>query len=282
MLQAAKKFISIKVQCLDGECGHIRDIYFDDDKWTVRYFLLDTGKWLPGELVLVSPLAVDEIDFKNKILEINLTREQIEKSPKPSEHKPISRQMEEKYANYYDYPLYWPGSGIWPAVGYDLAYYASFKNHRISDAEKKDESQEVKKEDRHLRTINETKGYFIEAINSRFGHVEDFVIDDETWELRYLVVDTINWWPSKSVIISPQWVKNIDWAESKIVLNLEKEKIKNSPTYSEENLDRDYEINLYDYYQEPKYWEYERMQGGGHKRYLESEHRRGRRSRWLY
>lgn len=281
MLQAAKKFISMKVKAKDGECGHIRDIYFDDDKWTARYFLLDTGKWLPGKLVLISPLAVDEIDFRNKILEVNLTIEQIEKCPHPSEHKPISRQMEERYADYYDYPLYWPGSGIWPGIGYDMAYYARFKNRAISDSDKEKIKIRVKKEDQHLRTINEVKNYLLEAKDGLFGHVEDFIIDDETWEIRYLVVDTVNWWPSRSVILSPQWVTDIVWSESKISFSLDKETIKKSPIYSEENLDRDYEINLYDYYQEPKYWEYEKIPGTTHERRLKGSHRKGRRGQWL-
>lgn len=282
MLQAAKKFISMKVQCTDGICGHIRDIYFDDDKWTLRYFLLDTGSWLPGKLVLISPLAIDEIDFKNKIIDVNLSKEQVDKCPNPSEHVPISRQMEEQFANYYNYPFYWPGTGIWPALGYDLAYYAGFKNRGLTDQEKKTIQQSVKTKDQHLRTINELKGYAIEGRDGRIGHVENFILDDETWELRYLVIDTINWWPSRVVILSPQWVERIEWADSKIVLNLNKEKIKNSPLYIEENLDRDYEINLYDYYQEPKYWDYEKIPNITHRRSLKSEHRGGRRSRWLY
>ena len=281
MLQDAKKFKSMKVLGTDGVCGHIRDIYFDDDKWTLRYFLLDTGKWLPGQLVLISPLAIDEIDFKNKILEVNLSREQINKSPNPSEHVPISRQMEEALADYYDYPHYWPGSGIWPAVGYDLAYYASFKNRGRQEQEFHPSNKIIKK-DQHLRTVNELRGYSIEALDGRIGHIQDFILDDETWELRYLVIDTVSWWPSKIVILPPHWVTKIDWTEHKFIIKLEKDKIKNSPIYSEENLDRDYEINLYNYYQEPKYWEFEKIPNITHRRSIKSNHRKGRRSHWLY
>jgi len=277
MLQAAKKFMSMKVRATDGECGHIRDIYFDDDQWTLRYFLLDTGKWLPGKMVLISPLAVVDIDFKNKILDVNLSRVQIENGPNPSEHMPISRQLAARHSAYYDYPFYWPGSGIWPELGYDLAYYANFKNRVTTDSENSQIKNEIKNEDQHLRTVKEIKSYLLEATDGLFGHVEDFVIDDDTWELRYLVVDTINWWPSKSVILSTQWVRDIVWSESKIVLDLSKEKIKNSPAYSEENLDRDYEINLYDYYQEPKYWQYEKKTMTENDKYLKSEHVKGTR-----
>lgn len=281
MLQAVRKFIKMKVRGTDGICGHIQDIYFDEEKWTLRYFLLDTGGWLPGKLVLISPLAIDDIDFKNKILEVNLSKDQIDKCPNPSEHAPITRQMEENYANYYEYPHYWPGMGIWPAVGYDLAYYSRFQNHGHTDQETQSlKNKKIK--DQHLRTANELKSYSLVAIDGKFGHLEDFIVDDETWELRYLVIDTINWWPSKVIILSPQWIEKIDWVELEIILGLDKVKIKNSPLYTEENLDRDYEINLYDYYQEPKYWEFEKLPNLTHRRHLKSDNRKGRRSQWLY
>jgi hypothetical protein len=109
--------------------------------------------------------------------------------------------------------------------------------------------------DPHLRSTNAVQGYNIQALDGEIGHVEDFLIDGETWAIRYLVVDTRNWWPGKKVLVSPQWIESVDWSESKVIVNLSREAIKNSPEYTEESLlTREYETGLYQHYKREGYW----------------------------
>ncbi len=71
-------------------------------------------------------------------------------------------------------------------------------------------------EDSHLQSTHDVTGYHTEAINGRIGHVEDFIMDDETWAIRYLVVDTRNWWPGKRVLLAPSWILEVEWEQSKV------------------------------------------------------------------
>jgi len=116
-------------------------------------------------------------------------------------------------------------------------------------------NQDGKAWDPHLRSTDSVQGHNLQALDGEIGHVEDFVIDDETWAIRYLIVDTRNWWPGKKVLISPQWIERVSWSESKVFVNLSREAIKQSPEYTEESLlTRDYETGLHQHYQREGYW----------------------------
>ena len=109
-------------------------------------------------------------------------------------------------------------------------------------------------EDRHLRSTREVTGYYIEASDGDIGHVEDFVVDDQTWSIRYVAVDTRNWLPGKKVVISPDWLQSINWSESKIRVDASRQAIENAPEYNEDELNRDYESRLYSHYRREGYW----------------------------
>jgi hypothetical protein len=98
-------------------------------------------------------------------------------------------------------------------------------------------------------------GYHVEAEDGEIGHVEDFVIDEETWEIRYLIVNTSNWWAGKKVLISPLWIERVSWTERKVVTDLTREAIKRSPEFTDQSLlTRDYETGLYGHYNRKGYW----------------------------
>ena len=119
----------------------------------------------------------------------------------------------------------------------------------------KKSTQGEKAWDPHLRSTHDVSGYHIQAADGEIGHVEDFIIDDETWAIRYLIVDTRNWWPGKKVLVSPQWIERVSWSESKVFVNLSRETIKQSPEYTEESLlTRDYETGLHRHYNRQGYW----------------------------
>ena len=112
MLRSVKKLFEDKLGASDGEIGHVKDFYFDDQNWAVRYLVADTGSWMPGRLVLISPHAFGNLYQGGKVLLVNLTRQQIENSPSIESHKPVSRQYEEEYHRYYGWPFYWRGRCI--------------------------------------------------------------------------------------------------------------------------------------------------------------------------
>lgn len=245
MLSKAKTLRGYKLDSLDGEFGEVKEFYFDDRHWTVRYLVANTGSWLTGRQVLISPYALVAAIKAEKHLAVDLTRKQIEDSPSLNSDKPVSRQFEEAYYGYYGWPMYWYGSYMWgnhPYIARDRETW-------------KPPIQGEKAWDPHLRSTDDMYGYEIQALDGEIGHVEDFIIDDETWAIRYLVVATRNWWPGKKVLVSPQWIERVSWSESKVFVNLSRDTIKRSPEYTEASLlTRDYENGLHRHYDRQGYW----------------------------
>jgi hypothetical protein len=189
----------------DEIIGQAHDFYFDDLLWTVRYLVIDTSTWLPGRKVLISPVALGPLDIGADLpLSVGLTKQQIEQSPSIDADKPISPQQEVELIEHYHWPDYW----------------------RLE----KDTTVE-RSGDLHLRRAKEVIGYYIHARDGDIGHVEDFLVDDESWGIHYLIVDTRNWWPGKKVLVSPSWVEDINWHQSQVSLDLSRETVKNSPEY---------------------------------------------------
>jgi sporulation protein YlmC with PRC-barrel domain len=229
----------------DGEIGSVSDFLFDDSFWAVRYLVADTTKWLPGRRVLISPIALGRIDWHKKVIPVSLTRDQVKNSP-DIDSRDFSRDQESAYFDYYGWPYYWVGGQVWGA--------------EISPgglaAAQKTVSERLQEEagDTSLRSAAELTGYHIEATDGAIGHAEDLVIDDETWEVRYLIVDTQNWWPGKKVLVSPEWIDRISWDDAKVYVDLSRQAIQNSPEYGPGALDRTYEERLYEHYGRPPYW----------------------------
>jgi len=176
---------------------------------------------------------------------VNLTKKQIEESPSLSHCTPVSRQFEESYNEYYRMPMYWSGPYLWGA-----------NTNIVHDPKMWGKSLERENSwDPHLRSTVAVCGYDIQASDSEIGHVEDFVIDYETWTIRYLVIDTQNWLPGKEVLISPQWIERVSWDLSKVFINLNRDLINQAPEYSPEALlNREYEAAIFKHYHRPGYW----------------------------
>lgn len=195
--------------------------------------------------MLISPYALVAVNNEKQNIEINLTRKQIEDSPALESDKPVSRQFEDAYYGFYDWPTYWGGPYMWGAYPFI-----------VRDPEKlKEYTQCDKTWDPYLRSTKDVTGHHIQAADGEIGHVEDFIIDDETWAIRYLIIDTQNWWPGKKVLVSPQWIERVSWLESKVFVNLTCETIRQSPEYTEwSRLTRDYEAGLHRHYNRQGYW----------------------------
>ena len=245
MLHKAKTLNGYRLDSLDGEIGKVKEFYFDDQHWAVRYLVVDTGNWLTSRQVLISPYALAAVNKEEQLIAIDLTKKQIEESPSLESDKPVSRQFEEAYYGYYGMPMYWGGPYMWGA-------YPNI----VRDREQWNGSaQHEKAWDPHLRSTQDVGGHHIQATDGEIGHVEDFAIDDETWAIRYLIVDTKNWWPGRKVLVSPHWIERVSWDESKVFVNLSRQTVEQSPEYTEESLlTRDYETALHRYYDRPEYW----------------------------
>ncbi|MGA2083067.1 MAG: PRC-barrel domain-containing protein [Holophaga sp.] len=245
MLVKAKELKGYKLDSLNGEIGKVQEFYFDDRYWTVRYLVADTGNWLTDRKVLISPYALVSVLKETKQISINLSKNQIEESPSLNSDKPVSKQFEESYHGYYGWPMYWSGSYVWGAYPYIARDRKEWlETTGIEEAW-----------DPNLRSTREVTGYHIQASNGEIGHVEDFIIDDETWAIRYLVIDTQNWWPGEKLLVSPRWIDRVSWSDQKVFIDLPMETIKHSPKYSEGALlTRDYEDKLHRHYHRRGYW----------------------------
>jgi hypothetical protein len=245
MLIKAETIKGYALDALDGEIGTVKEFYFDDYHWTIRYLVADTGNWYTDRRVLISPHALVEAVREKQNIAVNLTKKQIKDSPTLDSDKPVSRQFEEAYYEYFGWPMYWDGPNMWgryPDIIHDItAVRERLKYNHTWDS--------------HLRSTNEVAGYAIQATDGEIGHVTDFIFDEETWAIRYLVLSTHTWWPGKSVLIPPQWIERVSWGESKVFVNLTRESVKNSPEYSDESLlNREYETMLYLHYKRQEYW----------------------------
>ena len=242
MKRSVNSLIGYTLHATDGEIGEVKEFYFDDQTSTIRYVIVKTGGWLLGKEVLISPQALEKPDWETKTFPVNLTKEQIKNSPDIDTDKPVSRQQEELLYAYYPWTGYYSPFGGW--WGFPVVME--------TDAEKQLQSERHKNDDRHLRSTSEIKGYTIHAVDGKIGEVEDFIVDDDTWRILFLVVDTGNWLPGKKVLLSPQWIKEMRWSTSEIIVDLSKDEVKHSPEYDpSQPVNEAYEHMLSDYYGRP-------------------------------
>lgn len=253
MLRSIKELEGYRIFAQDGEIGHVREFYFDDINWIIQYMVVDTGGILTRKSVLIAPAALGRPDWSQYKFPVSLTREEIENSPDIGEDLPVSRRKEKELLDYYSWPVYWSAPGYHGAA-------AEVVSARLMEKAKREKESGVTEEetgDPHLRSTREVKGYDSHARDGKIGHVDDFIVDDDLWMVRYLIVNTRDWLPGgRRVLISPRWIKNVDWLESKVVVGMQKEEIENSPEFNPDApINREYEIRLYDYYGRPKDWQ---------------------------
>src|SRR5688500_462819 len=207
-----------KLGATDGDIGHIRDFYFDDRRWHVRYVVADTGTWLPRRHVLLSPHAFGRLEQQEQTLLINLSRQQIEDSPPIDSHRPVSRQYEAEYFRYYGWPVYWVGDGFGGFGGFPGII--STRIERVQSNHGHDEP-----EDAHLRSTRAVTGYQVHALDGTVGYVSDFVVDEESWVIREVVVQAGHWYSARTVRISPRDIQKISYEESAVFLTLSLENV---------------------------------------------------------
>lgn len=263
MLRELKQMEKFKIGATDGDIGSVKDFYFDDDAWVIRYVVVETGDWLLSRKVLVFAHAIEHPDWENKILPTTVCLDQIRNSPDIDTKKPVSRQHEIRYLEYYGYPYYWDGLDMFPSSGMPDMYLPRAVRSdgertaikKASVAHEKKLRAEHRNDDPHLRSCEAVTGYYIHAIDGEIGHVHGYLIDEGSWAIRYVIVDTSNWWLGHKVVIAPEWFQDIDWAQKKVSVDLLRHSVEHSPSYSETiQFDRQQEAALYAHYKRVGYW----------------------------
>lgn len=209
MLQNTKELYGAKLSAIDGEIGRVKDFYFDDKTWMIRYLVVDTGTWLTGRLVLLSPHALGKLDSFEKTLHVKLEKRQIENSPSIEAHLPVSRQYEAEYYRYYGWPVYWESEAAWGLGGFPPVLPVPGV-------------PPLRREDKHLQSTRSIGGYQIQTVDGAIGTVSGFMVDDRSWAIRELVVEAGHWYAGKEILISPGKINQVSYEDSSVQVNLTK------------------------------------------------------------
>ena len=227
MLHSVKQMYGNKLGASDGEIGHVKDVYFDDQKWAIRYLVADTGAWLSQRQVLIPPHALVALYEPGKLLLVDLSRKQIEDSPSIETHLPVSRQYEEEYYRYYGWPYYWQGDGLW---GVSSSQLWGLKPDNLTDDLPTLSRLQRDGPEAHLRSAQSVSGYHVNASDGEIGHVCDFMVDDQSWTIRQLVIKTERQFSGKEVAIPTRDIGRISYAESTLFVSLTRESIEQRST----------------------------------------------------
>ncbi len=217
------------LEATDGEIGKVKSFYFDDNTWTVRYLVVETGNWLSGRNVLISPDSIIKDSWEEHTVPVNLTKDQVSNSPDIDTDKPVSRQHEQELFEHYPWNNYWGGSfyagGMWGVMSPAIA----LTNPIVNEPETNNGHSEA---DSHLRSTGAVAGYHIHATDGDIGHIKDFIVDDQTWQLLFFVVDTHNWLGGKKVMIRVSDIKEVQWEYSKVIVSITMDAVKNSKLFN--------------------------------------------------
>jgi hypothetical protein len=245
---------------VDGDIGGVDDVYFDDLTWTVRYLVVETGTWLPGRKVLLSPASLRDLDAAERRVRTDLTRRQVQESPSIDTDKPVSRQHENALSSHYGYSPYWAGPYRWGPYAYPYpllhagvlppATDSPYENRVAEELAAREEQSR----DEHLRSARAVSGYGIRATDGELGHVEDFLVDDQDWAIRYLIVDPRSWWPGPHVLVAVDWIRSVSWNDEVVEVDVSRDAVRGARPY-EGSIDRDQEVQLYAHHRRPGYWE---------------------------
>ncbi len=261
MLRDLSDLRGYAIRATDGVIGHVTDFYIEDQAWMIRYFVVETGSWLSSRKVLISPIAIGSPDWQQQILPASITREQVETSPQIDTEKPVSRQHELDFIEHYAYPIYWGGPGLLGAeinpnlVMPEFVSTPSVIQPQADSIRSGTSTARHSAMDTHLRSFNVVTGYHVHASDGEIGHVQGALVDEQTWAIRYLIVNTSNWWLGHQALIAPEWIQDVSWSEQVVSLNLTRQKVKDAPPYdSTFQVDRMHEASIYKHYGNVAYW----------------------------
>jgi hypothetical protein len=250
MLWNASNIVGYGIDASDGRIGGVDDFLIDERAWSVRWLVVNAGGWLTDRRVLLPPAALGEPDAAAKTFPVRLTRRQVKESPDIDLDAPVSRQHEIELARHYQLTPYWtagydPVLGVVPPVP-PLLHEAAGAKPGIGEMHG----------DPRLHSMATVVGSYVKALDGEIGHVEELLLDSDDWAVRYVVVDTKNWWPGKKVLLSPRFFHDVDWADRHVRVDLSRQSVKAAPEYDpSRTIDRAFEERLHGHYGVPVYWD---------------------------
>lgn len=249
MLRSLKEIEGYMVIASDGDVGCVIDFLFDDEYWTIRYLVVQTGGFFGDRLVLISPISFHRIDWSTRCFQLSLSLVEIRSSPDIDLRSPVSRDREREYCQHFRYPYYWNYSGLWGKGPYPGLLSPDLQRGR--PIENLEDTNDV-----HLQSARAVRGYRVLGHDEPLGHIEDFIVDDESWAARYLAVDTTSWRWERQVLLVPHWATQISWSERTLRVEVTQQAVKDSPEWNPLVAPRrDYEVRLYSHYGKPVYWD---------------------------
>jgi hypothetical protein len=255
MLKMLLEMRGYQLRAIDKDVGSVDDFYFDDRVWKIRYLVADTGNWLPGRNVLIGLEALEPSEWEDKVFPVTLTSAEIHDSPGIETDLPFSLQKEKELRQFFKWREYWDDEVFIQPAGFTPMAVPGGEAMEQSLSEATGSPGRLDGNP-HLRSANEVQGYYIGAQDGEIGHVDDFIVEDTSWDIRYLVVDTQNWLPGKKVLVSHKWVDTIDWNKQTVQVNMNRDMIERSPEYDPHKpINREYEVRMYDFYGKPHDWE---------------------------
>jgi hypothetical protein len=168
-------------------------------------------------------MSIDRLEWPQGRVHLGLTGDQVTHVPDVDRAKPISRQWEIAYDSYFSFPYYWTGAAMRTGAETPIEV-------RRLEATSAPPGSAVP-EDRHLRSAQEVAGNHIHPHDGEIGHIEDFLVDDSSWVIGYIMIDTSNWIGGRTVLVAPQWCSRIDWAQREMYKDLMRETVKESLCY---------------------------------------------------
>ena len=263
MLRSLNDLETLSIRATDGDIGRVKDFYFDDDAWVVRYLVVETGSWLSSRKVLITPISIKSPNWAELVLPVAISMDAVRRSPDIATDKPVSLQNQMQYHDYYGYPYYWGGAGIWAGGVYPYAMMPGYASDGADHVARKaaeaaySNAERIRhsNDDPHLRSCKAVVGYHIQASDGDIGHVDSLIVDQETWAIRYIVVNTSNWWLGHKVLIDPQWIKDVNWENETATIDLTRAAVQSAPVFrSTAELNRPLEMNLYKHHGRTGYW----------------------------
>ena len=231
MLRNASAIKGYAITASDGRIGTVSDFLFDDASWLIRWLVVDTGNWLTGRKVLLAPSVLGHLDPNGSEFSVSLTMQQVKNSPDIDTERPVSRQIESDIYDYYGWSPYWGAGAGYLGFGFGGGATAPLPSPRSRRRAEDIAAARRSDDDPHLRSVEAVTGYHIHASDGEIGHVADFLVEDSDWSIHEIVVDTKNWWPGKNVLISPRLIREIDWMNNIVKLNVDRERVKDSPAF---------------------------------------------------
>lgn len=229
MLKSMKELQGCAVHATDGDIGHVADCLFDDDRWAARYLVVDTGGWLSGRQVLLSPFSITSVDWAGKRLNADLTRAQVEQSPGLDTALPISRLQESNLNRHFGWPDYWGGVGLWGQSSSPVLPVPGAAPVPLAPPQPEPATQPIQPGDAHLQSVQDVTGYGIQAQDGRLGQVVDFLLDEETWAIQAMIVDTQPWWPGGEVAVAPREIEGVAWEQREVVVRQNRAALQQNP-----------------------------------------------------